>query len=107
MVKRIARMSAMHRVLSDKAATSHHQPMERGYGMRDGLPEGDAEVCGGWMVDMEFGLLILEGDPVTDEVGETDWREDGWLEGKASSAIAKLSKDSRPPATKGSDASDP
>ena len=45
MVKRIARISAMHTVLSNKAATSHHQPMERERCAGNGLIGGDVEPC--------------------------------------------------------------
>ena len=52
---------------------------------------------------MVFGLLTVEGDPVLDEIGEIDGREGGWLERDTNSVIAKLSKDSRPSVTNGSD----
>ena len=72
MVKRIVKINAMHTVLSNKAATSYHQPIERGCCVAEGngLPGGDAGHFRGCVVDMESGLLIVEGDSALDGIGE-------------------------------------
>jgi len=69
----------MHTVLSSKAATSHHQPMECERRFGSGFKGGDADSCWRSIVDMEFELLIVDGDPVLDETGETEWCGGGWL----------------------------
>jgi len=109
MVKRIARINAMHTVLSNKAATSHHQPIEREgcVGTGNGLPEEDAGPFWNCIVDMESELLIVEGDSALDGIGETDWRVRGWFEKDTSSVIAKLAKEIRPSAMSWSGAGGP
>jgi len=73
-VKRIARINDMHKVLSNKAATSHHQPIGRGCCVTkgNGLVGGDAGSFWVGMVDMKSGLLIVEGDSALNETGKTD-----------------------------------
>jgi len=66
--------------------------------MGNGLAGGAAESFWGCIVDMESGLLTVDGDSALDEIGETDWRVEGWFEKDTSSVIAKLAKEIRPSA---------